>query len=158
MLKWQKCSKLIIDIIIFERIHSKSTNNALQFTVEVWRHTSSHTQTSSVQVHALSAYTRILHSHNTWLHHNAKVREPNARVQRNSGDVSAMWSQEVTSWLLQRIMNLQNVYLPPMWGQEQTWKREDLKVYLSPKIFFYMWNGHILEVPCTKIQRKRYIK
>ena len=46
--------------------------------VEIWHHTSSHTQISSMLVHMLSMYmyTRILHSYNTGLRHNARVCEP----------------------------------------------------------------------------------
>ena len=74
-----------------------STN--LHYAVDVWRHTSSHTQIFSVLVHALRAYifyTRILHSHNTGLRHNARVGEPNSALRRDSGGVRAMCSQEVT--------------------------------------------------------------
>ena len=32
------------------------------------------------------------------------------------------------------------------------------KVYLYPQIIFVMWKGHTLEVHCTNIQSKRFIK
>ena len=62
-------------------------HNNFQYAVEIWRHTGRHTRTSSVLVHTLGAYTRILHSCNTGLCHNSKVCEPNLRVRHDSGGV-----------------------------------------------------------------------
>ena len=38
------------------------------------------------------------------------------------------------------------------------WKSEVLKCTCHQKIFIDMWKGHILEVHCTNIQRKRFIE
>ena len=55
------------------------------YAVEVWCHTSSHTQISSELVYALSVYTCIFHRAYTGLRHNAKEHEPNLRVCCDSG-------------------------------------------------------------------------